>query len=55
MRILFRYVLREFLVPLCYSLIGFVSIYVLFELFGSFSRIAEAKLPFGTVVAYFAA
>ena len=42
MRILFRYVLREFLVPLCYSLIGFVGIYVLFELFGSFSRIAEA-------------
>ena len=54
MRILFRYVLREFLVPLCYCLGGFVSIYVLFELFGSFARLSEAKLPFGTVVQYFA-
>lgn len=54
MRILFRYVLREFLVPLGYCLVGFVGIYILFELFGSFSRIAEAKLPLGTVIAYFA-
>ena len=53
MRILSRYVLREFLVPLGYCLTGFVSIYVLFELFGSFSRMMEAKLDFGTVVSYF--
>lgn len=55
MKILSRYVLREFLVPLTYCLLGFLSIYVLFELFGSFSRLAEAKLPFLTVVRYFAA
>ena len=53
MRILSRYVLREFLVPLGYCLTGFVSIYVLFELFGSFSRMMEAKLPLGLVVTYF--
>ena len=53
MRILTRYVLREFLVPLFYCLTGFVSIYVLFELFGSFSRMMEAKLPMGTAVLYF--
>lgn len=55
MKILTRYVLREFLVPLAYCLVGFLSIYVLFELFGSFSRIAEAKLPLPLVVKYFAA
>jgi len=53
MRILSRYVLREFLVPLAYCLTGFVSIYVLFELFGSFSRMMEAKLPLGEGVTYF--
>lgn len=55
MKILSRYVLREFLVPLTYCLLGFLSIYVLFELFGSFSRIADAKLPFLVVVKYFVA
>lgn len=55
MRILTRYVFREFLVPLFYCLSGFVSIYVLFELFGSFSRLADAKLSFGTTVQYFCA
>lgn len=55
MRILTRYVLREYLVPLFYCLAGFISIYVLFELFGSFSRLTAAKLPFATVVEYFCA
>lgn len=55
MKILYRYVLKEYLVPLCYCLCGFLSIYVLFELFGSFSRLAEAKLPLLTTVEYFAA
>ena len=55
MRILTRYVFREFLVPLFYCLCGFVSIYVLFELSGSFSRIADAKPPALTVVKYFCA
>ena len=54
MRILTRYVLREFVVPLVYCLTGFLSIYVLFELFGSFSRMAEAKPPFGKIVSYIA-
>lgn len=54
MRILSRYILREFIVPLVYCLVGFVSIYVLFELFGSFSRMVEAKLPFSLAFIYFA-
>ena len=43
MKILTRYILREFCVPLFYCLTGFVSIYLLFELFGSFSRLMAAK------------
>lgn len=53
MKILSRYILREYLVPLFYCLSGFVSIYILFELFGSFSRLVEAKLPFALTVRYF--
>ena len=54
MKILFRYILREYLIPLGYCLAGFISIYSLFELFGSFSRLLEAKLPAGLVLRYFA-
>ena len=53
MRILTRYVLREFVVPLFYCLTGFVSIYVLFDLFGSFSRMMEARISFGEAALYF--
>ena len=54
MRILARYVFREFAAPLFYCLAGFVSIYLLFELFGSFSRLAEARPDWQTVAMYFA-
>ncbi|MBO7721588.1 MAG: LptF/LptG family permease [Kiritimatiellae bacterium] len=53
MKILTRYVLREFLIPLFYCLTGFVSIYVLFDLFGSFSRMRNAHISFGDAVMYF--
>ena len=46
MKILSRYVFREFCVPLSYCMAGFLSIYLLFELFGSFSRLMEAKPGF---------
>ena len=54
MKKLQRYILREYLVPLIYCMMGFISIYVLFELFGSFSRLMDMKLPFLTTVKYFA-
>lgn len=54
MRILFRYVFREFCIPLAYCLTGFLSIYVLFELFGVFNRIMEAKPGGAKIVLYFA-
>ena len=53
LKILSRYLFREFIVPLGYCLIGFVSIYILFELFGSFSRMLEAHLPFRLACLYF--
>ena len=53
MKILTRYVLKEFLVPLFYCLAGFLSIYVLFDLFGSFSRLMSAKITFAETVSYF--
>ena len=54
MRILFRYVLREYVVPLGYCLAGFISIYVLFELFGSFSRLSAARPAWDQILRYFA-
>ncbi len=53
MKIVQRYVLREFLVPLFYCLTGFIAIYVLFELFGSFSRMADARLGLVDGARYF--
>lgn len=55
MRILTRYVLKEYTVPLFYCMAGFISIYVLFELFGSFSRLMESDLPFMAMAEYFCA
>lgn len=52
MRILTRYILREFLIPFGYCLAGFVSIYVLFELFGSFSRMMASEASVSLVVKY---
>lgn len=54
MRILTRYILREFLIPLAYCLTGFVSIYVLFDLFGSFSRMSAAGISCSVAAVYFA-
>ncbi len=52
MKLLSKYVLREFLFPLSYCLLGFVGIYILFELFGSFGRILEADLPAALIAKY---
>ena len=49
MRILARYVLREFLTPVIYCLVGFSSIFLVIELFGEFEKILLARPP-GTVI-----
>ncbi len=53
MSILTRYILREFLIPLSYCLTGFLGIYVLFELFGSFSRLIGSDMSLAECVLYF--
>jgi lipopolysaccharide export system permease protein len=54
MRTLSRYVLREFLVPLTYCIVGFLGIYVVFELFDSIGRIMDSKPPVMNVFGFFA-
>ena len=53
MKIVQNYILREFLVPLFYCLTGFVSIYVLFDLFGSMSRMLSAQVSLKDAALYF--
>lgn len=54
MTILFRYVFREFLIPLTYCLVGFLGIYVIFELFDSFNRILESHPAAWDIISFFA-
>lgn len=53
MRILTRYVLYEFLVPLAYCLATFLGLYVLIELFDVFGKMIAAKPPLGMAITYF--
>ena len=52
MRILSRYVLREFLIPVCYSFLGLTLIYLVIELFGEFDKLLQARPPVSMVLAY---
>lgn len=52
MRILFRYVLREFLVPVAYCFTAFAALHLIFELFGEFDKIIAAKPPAGIIFRY---
>ena len=54
MKIIQRYILREFIVPLFYCLTGFASIYILFELFGSFSRMLDSDMGLADAALYLA-
>ncbi len=53
MTILFRYVLKEFLIPLFYCMTGFMGIYIIFELFDSFNRIVEGKPSIFEITEFF--
>lgn len=52
MRILSRYVLREFLTPVFYCLVAFASLHLVFELFGEFDKMLAAKPSAGLVLRY---
>ncbi len=43
MRILTRYVLKEFLTPVFYCLVAFASLYLVIDIFGEFDKIIPAK------------
>lgn len=53
MRILQKYVLREFLQPLGYCFVTFYGLYVLSTLFGTFRKLSEAHPPARLAVRYF--
>jgi lipopolysaccharide export system permease protein len=52
MKILQRYVLREFLLPFAYCFLTFYGLYVLSTLFSTFRKIADAQPPAWFVVRY---
>lgn len=52
MRILSRYVLREFLTPVAYCLVAFASLHLVFELFGEFDTILAARPAPGLLLRY---
>jgi LPS export ABC transporter permease LptG len=54
MRLLDRYVLRSFFVPFAYCFIGFLAIWLVFELNDDGRDFMEAKVPFLDVAAYYA-
>ncbi len=53
MKILSRYVLREFLVPVAYCLVTFTGVYVIFDLFDKHARLAEVRPPLRLILLYY--
>ena len=53
MKILSRYILREFMVPVGYCFTAFASIYLLFDFFGKQAKIAAAHPPAKLLALYF--
>ncbi|MBT3194267.1 MAG: YjgP/YjgQ family permease [Verrucomicrobia bacterium] len=53
MKLIDKHLLREFLIPLTYCLLGFGMIIVVSELFGDVSRIMAAKPPWHVVVRFY--
>lgn len=54
MRLLDRYVLRNFLVPFCYAFVGFLAIWLVFDLADKGQEFWEAKVPLVQVAAFYA-
>lgn len=52
MRILSKYVLREFLTPVIYCFTAFASLYLVIDVFGQFDNIIPAKPPVSMILAY---
>lgn len=53
MRLLDRYILREYLVYFAYCLAAFSMIFIVFDLSGEISKMIQAKLSVGRIVLYY--
>ena len=53
MKIIDKYLLRTFMVPLVYCLVGFSMIFVIFDLFDHFSDFMEAKTSLLDILKYY--
>jgi len=53
MRLLDRYLLREFLVPLGYCLCGFLTLWIFFDLFAELNTFQSKKLHGGDIAQYY--
>jgi len=53
MRVLDKYIFREFLIPLAFCLVGFSMLNVVYDLFGSFAKILDAKVSIVLVINYY--
>ncbi len=54
MRILSKYVLREFLTPVVYCFVAFAALHLVFEIFGEVDKILAAKPPASLLLRYIA-
>src|SRR5215467_8502889 len=53
MRLLDRYLLREFLIPLGYCLCGFLILWIFFDLFAEMNTFQSKKLHGGDIAQYY--
>ena len=53
MRLLDRYIVRNFLQPYIYCIIGFLSIWLIFDISDNSSTIFDERAPFGLVVHFY--
>lgn len=53
MKLIYRYLLREYLAPLTYCLLGFSMIYVIYDLFDHMSKFAAAKCSAIQIATYY--
>lgn len=53
MKLIDRYILRQFLVPLCFCLLTFSMVFVVFDLFEHLSSFITAKTPIPAIIRYY--
>lgn len=54
MKILDRYIIKKFLMPLVYCLFLFILLYIIMDLFGHLDEILRNKVPAGILIKYYA-